>query len=98
MYSTNNPTYNTRNSKVRNFGAFDSDKEKAELKKVDRSFVDNEEEVYNLPNEFKFKFNNVTHKMDDESRDSVEDRIEAIEEVEESINTKGHILKFKDFK
>lgn len=90
-YNTNTPTYNTRNSKIQNFRDFDSNTEKEELGKAKRSFTKNDNEVYDLPNEFKYKYNKSTHKIDDIDLDMVDDKIDAIEE---SFN---HIKSFNKF-
>lgn len=72
--------YHTKNSHIQNFSDFDKKEEKKELKKVRRSFTKNDDEVYELPNNSKFKFNSVTHKMEDDFKELIDDKIDAIEE------------------
>lgn len=84
MYRTNTPTYNTKNSRIQNFMDFDKKSEKEELLDVKRSFTKNDGEVYDLPNEFKYKYNKVTHKMDDLDKKLVDDKLDSLEEMSES--------------
>lgn len=71
------------NRKVANFKDFSGETEKEELQKVRRSTKPNSEDQQHIGNS-RFKFNKVTHKMDDLSPDMIDDKIDAIEELEES--------------
>lgn len=77
-------TYNV-NRKIANFGDFTANigAEKEELKKVRRSTKPNSEDQQHIGNA-RYKFNKVTRKMDDLSPDMIDDKIEAIEELEEA--------------
>jgi hypothetical protein len=79
-----NLTYNT-NRKVANFSDFTSNigSEKEELKKMKRGEKPNSEDQQHIGNR-KFKFNKVTHKMDDLSPEEVQDKLDAIDELEET--------------
>lgn len=79
-----NLTYNT-NRKVANFSDFTSNigSEKEELKKMKRGEKPNSEDQQNIGNR-KFKFNKVTHKMDDLSPEEVQDKLDSIDELEET--------------
>ena len=92
-YNQNDPNYQTKNSKVLSYNNFISniEKEKSDLKKVDRSFINNDSEIHQVPGNTKYKFNRVTRKMDDLSRAEVKDKIKAAEEI--SPDKKGHKYK-----
>jgi hypothetical protein len=84
-YKDNTPTFNV-NRKVVNFKDFSANPnaEKEELKKMDRQNKPNtDNQQKNMANS-RYKFNNTTRKMDDLSPVEIEDKIEAIEEFEES--------------
>jgi len=85
-YKDINPTYNV-NRKVANFGDFTSniDAEKEQLKKVKRSFTPNSDKQQFVRNS-RTEYNPVTHKLTDYTEGEVEDKIKAIEELEESTN------------
>jgi methyl-accepting chemotaxis protein len=85
-YKDSNPTYNV-NRKVANFGDFTSniDAEKEQLKKVKRSFTPNSDRQQFVRNS-RTEYNPVTHKLTDYTEGEVEDKIKAIEELEESTN------------
>jgi hypothetical protein len=91
MEKTNTPQYNTKY--VNSFRDFDSKKEEKGLKKVNRSFTKNEDDVYELPNNKKPHFNNVTKTMQFISKDEIKDKIEAIDDMEE----KKESIKLKRF-
>lgn len=80
-YKHNTPTFNV-DRKVANFKDFVSNlpQELEELKDVKRSFRHEQGEVGNIPNKSKYKYNKVTHKLGDVSKDQVQDKIDAIEE------------------
>jgi hypothetical protein len=85
-YKDINPTYNV-NRKVANFGDFTSniDAEKEKLKKVKRSFTPNSDRQQFVRNS-RTEYNPVTHKLTDYTEGEVEDKIKAIEELEEGVN------------
>jgi hypothetical protein len=85
-YKDSNPTYNV-NRKVANFGDFTSniDAEKEKLKKVKRSFTPNSDKQQFVRNS-RTEYNPVTHKLTDYTEGEVEDKIKAIEELEEGVN------------
>ena len=81
-YKHNTPTFDTTSKRIDNFKDFTQNlpEEDKELKDVKRSFRHEQGEVGNIPNKSKYKYNKVTHKMDDLSKAEVEDKIKAIEE------------------
>ena len=84
-YKDNTPTFNV-NRKVVNFKDFSANPnaEKEELEKMDRQNKPNtDDQQKNMANS-RYKFNNTTRKMDDLSPAEIEDKIEDIEEFEES--------------
>ena len=86
-YKDNTPTFNI-NRKVVNFKDFSANPnaEKEELKKMDRQNKPNtDDQQKNMANS-RYKFNNTTRKMDDLSPAEIEDKIDAIEELEEGVN------------
>lgn len=101
-YNTNTPNYNTKQSKIANFRDFNDNikQEEEDLEEVDRSFLDNEEKVGNLPNLFKDKFNRVTRKNDTLSRPEIDDKIKAIKSkgksLKESLTTNDWDDEYED--
>ena len=87
MNRDNTPTFNV-NRKVVNFKDFSANPnaEKEELKKMDRQNKPNTDEQQKNMSNSRYKFNNTTRKMDDLSPAEIEDKIDAIEELEEAIN------------
>lgn len=86
-YKDNTPTFNV-NRKVVNFKDFSANPnaEKEELKKMDRQNKPNtDDQQKNMANS-RYKFNHTTRKMDDLSPAEIEDKIEAIEELEEGFD------------
>jgi hypothetical protein len=83
-FNTNDQNYHTKNSRVLSFNDFEENinKEKEDLEKVKRSYVNNHEDTHSIPGNRKFKFNRVTRKMDDLSKDEVKDKLDNID-VEE---------------
>ncbi len=83
-YKDNTPIFNT-NRKVANFKDFIANKEveKEELKKVKRSTNPNSVDQQQYIGNRRYKYNKVTHKMDDISPDEVNDKIDAIEKLDE---------------
>lgn len=83
-FNTNDQNYHTKNSRVLSFNDFEENinKEKSDLEKVKRSYIDNHEDTHSIPGNRKYKFNRVTRKMDDLSKDEVKDKLDNIE-VEE---------------
>jgi hypothetical protein len=93
-YKDSNPTYNV-NRKVANFGDFTSniDAEKEKLKKVKRSFTPNSDRQQFVRNS-RTEYNPVTHKLTDYTEGEVEDKIKAIEELEDTNeNFDGNLVK-----
>jgi hypothetical protein len=82
-YKDNQPTFNV-NRKVVNFKDFlaNPNAEKEELKKMDRQNKPNSDEHQKNFANSRYKYNKVTHKMDDLSPAEIEDKIDAIEELE----------------
>jgi hypothetical protein len=78
-------SYNV-NRKVATFGDFSSniESEKEELKKVRRSTVPNTPDGQQHIGNGRYKFNKVTRKMDDLSPKEVQDKLDAIDELEET--------------
>jgi hypothetical protein len=86
-YKDNTPTFNI-NRKLVNFKDFSANPnaEKEELKKMDRQNKPNtDDQQKNMANS-RYKFNSTTRKMDDLSPAEIEDKIDAIEELEEGVN------------
>ena len=86
-YKDNTPTFNV-NRKVVNFKDFSANPnaEKEELKKMDRQNKPNtDDQQKNMANS-RYKFNNTTRKMDDLSPAEIEDKIDAIESMEEGFD------------
>jgi hypothetical protein len=84
-YKDNQPTFNV-NRKVVNFKDFSKDieSEKEELDKIKRQNEPNSERQQRIGNT-RIKYNKVTHKLDwNLSPDMVKDKIDAIEELDES--------------
>ena len=85
-YKDNTPTFNVGDRKVVNFKDFSKDieSEKEELNKIKRQNKPNSERQQRISNT-RIKYNKVTHKMDwNLSPDMIKDKIDAIEELEES--------------
>lgn len=78
-------SYNV-NRKVVTFGDFSNnlESEKEELKKVRRSTVPNTPDQQQHIGNGRYKFNKVTRKMDDLSPEEVQDRLDSIDELEET--------------
>ena len=84
-YKDNQPTFNV-NRKVVNFKDFSKDieSEKEELDKIKRQNKPNSERQQRIGNT-RIKYNKVTHKLDwNLSPDMIKDKIDAIEELDES--------------
>jgi len=85
-YKDNTPTFNVGDRKVVNFKDFSKniESEKEELDKIKRQNKPNSERQQRIGNT-RIKYNKVTHKMDwNLSPDMLKDKIDAIEELEES--------------
>jgi len=82
-YKDNQPTFNV-NRKVVNFKDFlaNPNAEKEELEKMDRQNKPNSDEYQKNFANSRYKYNKVTHKMDDLSPAEIEDKIDAIDEFE----------------
>lgn len=83
MERDNTPTFNV-NRKVANYKDFlaNPNAEKEELEKMDRQNKPNSDEQQKNMANSRYKFNNTTRKMDDLSPAEIEDKIDAIEELE----------------
>lgn len=79
MYKDNTPTYNI-NRKIFNFKDFNPDDEKEELKKMKRQNKPNSDEYQKNFANGRYKYNKVTHKMDDITPGEIDDSIESIED------------------
>jgi len=79
-FNQNDQNYQTKNSRVLNYNDFSSNigKEKEELKKLKRS-QKNSDEIHQVPGNKQYKFNKVTHKIDDLSKDEIADKLDAID-------------------
>lgn len=77
MHKDNTPIYNV-NRQVVNFKDFHPEEEKPELDKIKKSYKKNELEK--SQKEKKYKFNNVTRKLDDLDKSEIENKLGAIEE------------------
>ncbi len=89
-YKDNTPTYNV-NRNVTNFKDFTKniDCEEWKLKKLRRGFKPNSEEQQHVGNQ-KLKFNKTTRKWDEVNPDLVDDKIDAINKMEESKKEKKY--------
>lgn len=85
-YKDTNPTYNV-NRKIVNFKDFNKDSEESELSKIKRSYKKNELEIGQ--SERKYKYNKITHKLDDMDKSEVEDKIDSLKESLEFGNYQG---------
>jgi hypothetical protein len=85
-YKTNTPNYRTKN--VVNFSDFiDSiDSEKEELKDLKRGIKPNTQDSQKFTRNKKSKYNRVTKKIDDLSRDEIVDKIDSIDESATDVN------------
>lgn len=82
-YKDNQPTFNV-NRKVVNFKDFSADSEKERLEKTKRSFKPNSDEQQYTTNT-RNEYDHVTHKITAVTKDEVEDKLDAIEELEEGL-------------
>jgi hypothetical protein len=80
MNRDNTPSFSTKNSRIAHFKDFTRNlpKEEQDLDKVKRSFLSNEEEVYDLPNVAKTKYNRVSHKWEEDSKEEIQDKEKSI--------------------
>lgn len=78
-YKDNTPTYNV-NRKIVNFKDFNPKEEEQDLQKIKRSIDPNTPDKQQHIGNSKYKYNKVTHKMDDISIDEINDDLESIEE------------------
>lgn len=81
-YKDTNPTYNV-NRNIVNFKDFNKESEESELSKIKRSYKKNELEIDQK--ERKYKYNKVTHKLDDMDRSEVEDKLDSMKESIKSL-------------
>lgn len=97
-YHHNDPLYQTSQSRVMSFHDFEKDKsaELEELKKMKRNFK-KRGEMHQAPGERKAHYNPVTHKIEDMSAEEVEDRVEAMEEIDEKLSHSHSIQNYMFF-
>ena len=90
-------SYNV-NRKVATFGDFSSniESEKEELAKMNRQNKPNSDEHQKNMSNSRYKFNKVTRKMDDLSPSEIQDKLNAIDELEETNELFNFNNKFKD--
>ena len=96
-YKDNQPTFNV-NRKVVNFKDFSANPnaEKEELKKMNKQNKPNTDDQQKNMGNSRYKFNHTTRKMDDLSPAEIKDKIEAIDELEETNDLFNFDKKFKD--
>ena len=82
-YEDNQPAFN-ENRKVANFKDFSAEAEKQRLKKIKRSFKPNSDEQQYTTNT-RNEYDHVTHKITAVTKDEVEDKLDAIENLEEGL-------------
>jgi len=105
MNKPNTPNYKTKFSNLSTFRDFtqNTEEEKEELGKINRSFQKNDNDTYELPNISKYKYNKVTRKLEDDSRPEISDKLKSIETEKENKKFKivdeslFHIKKFENF-
>ena len=90
-------SYNV-NRKVATFGDFSNNiqSEEEELAKMNRQNKPNSDEHQKNMSNSRYKFNKVTHKMDDLSPSEIQDKLNAIDELEETNELFNFDKKFKD--
>jgi len=90
-------SYNV-NRKVATFGDFSNNiqSEEEELAKMNRQNKPNSDEHQKNMSNSRYKFNKVTHKMDDLSPSEIQDKLNAIDELEETNVLFNFDKKFKD--
>ena len=96
-YKDNTPTFNV-NRKVVNFKDFSANPnaEKEELKKMNKQNKPSTDDQQKNMGNSRYKFNHTTRKMDDLSPAEIKDKIEAIDELEETNELFNFDKKFKD--
>ena len=96
-YKDNQPTFNVHR-KVVNFKDFSANPnaEKEELKKMNKQNKPNTDDQQKNMGNSRYKFNHTTRKMDDLSPAEIKDKIEAIDELEETNELFNFDKKFKD--
>ena len=96
-YKDNQPTFNV-NRKVVNFKDFSANPnaEKEELKKMNKQNKPNTDDQQKNMGNSRYKFNHTTRKMDDLSPAEIKDKIEDIDELEETNELFNFDKKFKD--
>ena len=90
-------SYNV-NRKVATFGDFSNNiqSEEEDLAKMNRQNKPNSDEHQKNMSNSRYKFNKVTHKMDDLSPSEIQDKLNAIDELEETNELFNFDKKFKD--
>lgn len=78
MFKPNTNNYRTKYSKISQFHDYTDNisSEEEDLKAVKRSFTQDHDSEYELPNLTKYRYNRVTRKNDDVSKDEVLDQLE----------------------
>lgn len=71
-------------AKLTKFQDFKNKEEEKELQDLKRTYTKNTVDTQQFPRNTKYNFNYITRKMDDLSVDEVEDKIDKLEELEES--------------
>jgi hypothetical protein len=95
MNTPSSPKFRTDQSKVQKFDEFEQniEQEYDDLKKIYRNFVNNDDQIYQLPNRGsdKSRFDKIKNKIDTNiSRSEIEDRIRSIEKDNPSIKDRMH--------
>lgn len=78
MFKPNTNNYRTKYSKISQFHDFTDNisSEKDDLESVKRSYDQDHDSDYEIPNLFKYKYNRVTRKIDDKTKAEVLDELE----------------------
>jgi len=96
MRKDNTQNYQTSTSRISHFRDYTDNinSEKDDMETMDRQFIKNDDNIYNLPNTKRLKFNKVTRKMDDVSKDELKDTIKSLEDS--GVKKDKHTYKIKD--
>jgi hypothetical protein len=96
MRKDNTQNYQTSTSRISHFRDYTDNiqSEKDDMEQMDRQYLRNEDDVHNLPNVKRLKFNKVTRKMDDISQAEVKDTIKSLEDS--GVKKTNHKYKIKD--
>lgn len=92
-YKDNNQNYNAGNRKLVNFKGFDADEEKEELRDIQKGQIKkNDPDTQSQEHRRKMRWNKVTHKIEDLHPLEVDDKVDELEELEES-----NVKKFNEY-